>query len=108
MHIFASKLVSIKVKREEKKVWQRENRSGKGMFYSRLKESYLSPVASLPLGTASDSAAPLLAWFWGQGLAVFLRNGTARPGHAAHFTGLEPSSTGGRALQDIKGMMGVS
>ncbi len=66
-------------------------------------ESYLSPVASLPLGASSTSAAPLLAGFGGQRLAVFLRDGAAGPGHTAHLTGLEPSSTGGRALQDVKG-----
>lgn len=79
MHVLASKLVNIKVEREKKSlhVWQRENKRGRGVFYSRVKESYLSPVASLPLGTSSTSAAPLLAGFGGQRLAVFLRDGAA-------------------------------
>lgn len=104
MRILASKLVSIKVGRGRAyNVWQRENESGGGVFYSGVKESYLSPAAGLPLGTPTASAAPLLAGFGGQMLAVFLRDGAARPGHAAHLAGLEPSSTGGGALQDGKG-----
>lgn len=97
MCILASKLVNIKVKREEgkKTVWQRENEMSVFIVGS---ESYLSPLASLPLGALSTSAAPLSVGFDGQRLTVFFRHGAARPGHTAHFTGLEPSSTGGRAL----------
>lgn len=76
--------------------------------YSRVKKFYLFPVASLPLGTPSTSAAPLLAGFGGQTLAVFLRDVLARGGHAAHFTGLEASSTSGRALQDNTGNKGLN
>lgn len=77
------------------------------IFFS-VKESYLSPVASLPLGTPSTSAAPLLAGFGGQTLAVFIRDAAARRSHTAHFTGLEASSTSGRALQDTKGNKGLN
>lgn len=46
-------------------------------FYSRMREFYLFPVASLPLGTSAASAAPLLAGFGGQVLAVLLPDGAA-------------------------------
>lgn len=71
----------------------------------RTKESrasYLSPAASLPLGAPSASASPLLAGFGGRVMAVFILDGAAGPGHAAHLTGFHTSSTGGRALQQVE------
>lgn len=56
--------------KSQKHVWQRENKSGRGVFvfcfFTAKTESYLSPVTSLPLGAPSTSAAPLPAGFWGQ------------------------------------------
>lgn len=71
----------------------------------RTKESrasYLSPAASLPLGALPASASPPFAGFGGRVTAVFIRDGAAGPGHAAHLPGFHTSSTGGRALQQVE------
>lgn len=98
MHIRAGKHLTGK-REKSLHVWQRENKSSRGEFCSRIRDSYLSPVAGLPFGASSTSAAPLLAGFGGQMLAVFFWDGAAWPSHTAHLTGLETFSTGRWALQ---------